>query len=157
MIELARVGVGHDNPTFRQVFTSRFIPGGTAEQLEWFNELCLKTTRPRSRPSCSRRARRSTSPRCSRRCGRRRWCCTRAATRSCPFRKGGCSRAAFPGAEFVELDSRNHVLLEHEPAWQRFQEAVLAFLRPAGTGRERSVFAALSAREREVLALMAEG
>ncbi len=33
-----------DNPTFRQVFTSRFIPGGTHEQLEWFNDLCLKTT-----------------------------------------------------------------------------------------------------------------
>ena len=33
-----------------------------------------------------------------------------------------------PGAEFVELDSRNHILLEHEPAWQRFREAVLAFV-----------------------------
>ena len=44
MIELARVAWGADNPTFRQVFTSRFFPGGTHEQLEWFNELCLKTT-----------------------------------------------------------------------------------------------------------------
>ena len=29
MAELARVVWGSDNPTFRQVFTSRFIPGGT--------------------------------------------------------------------------------------------------------------------------------
>ena len=35
---------GKDNPTFRQVFTSRFIPGGSREQLQWFNDLCLKTT-----------------------------------------------------------------------------------------------------------------
>jgi len=61
-----------------------------------------------------------------------------------------------PGAEFVELDSRNHILLEDEPAWQRFQDAVLAFLRPESAD-SASVFAALSAREREVLALMGDG
>jgi len=33
MIELAQVAWGKDNPAFRQVFTSRFIPGGTPEQL----------------------------------------------------------------------------------------------------------------------------
>ncbi len=44
MIDLARVAWGRANPVFRQVFTSRFIPGGTQEQLEWYNDLCLKTT-----------------------------------------------------------------------------------------------------------------
>src|SRR5215211_1342652 len=44
MIDLVRLGWGSDNPTFRQVFTSRFFPGGTDEQLGWFNDLCLKTT-----------------------------------------------------------------------------------------------------------------
>src|SRR5690606_30010500 len=40
MIDIARAGWGHDNPTFRQVFTSRFIPEATPAQLTWFNELC---------------------------------------------------------------------------------------------------------------------
>jgi pimeloyl-ACP methyl ester carboxylesterase len=40
MIDIARVGWGHDNPTFRQLFTSRFIPDATPAQLAWFNELC---------------------------------------------------------------------------------------------------------------------
>ena len=44
MVDLARADWGNDNPTFRQVFTSRFIPGASPEQLKWFNELCLKTT-----------------------------------------------------------------------------------------------------------------
>ena len=44
MVDLARVAWGKDNPAFRQVFTSRFIPGGSQEQLQWFNDLCLKTT-----------------------------------------------------------------------------------------------------------------
>ena len=28
------------------MFTSRFVPGATAEQLDWFNELCRRTTSP---------------------------------------------------------------------------------------------------------------
>jgi len=47
-------------------------------------------------------------------------------------------------------------LLAHEPAWQRFCDAVLEFLQPGDTSGD-SVFAALSARERQVLALMADG
>src|SRR6202007_127777 len=42
IIELARLSWGKDNPAFRQVFTSRFIPGGTEPQIAWFNELCQK-------------------------------------------------------------------------------------------------------------------
>jgi DNA-binding NarL/FixJ family response regulator len=54
-------------------------------------------------------------------------------------------------------DSRtSNILLEHEPAWQRFREAVLAFLQP-GEAAADSAFAALSARERQVLALITDG
>ena len=64
--------------------------------------------------------------------------------------------SGIPGAEFVELDSRNHILLEHEAAWQRFREAVLGFLQSDDVA-VASPFAALSARERQVLALIADG
>ena len=73
-----------------------------------------------------------------------------------PIAEGRVLASGIPGAEFVELDSRNHILLEHEPAWQRFRDAVLAFQQPGLTSSD-SVFAALSARERQVLALMADG
>jgi hypothetical protein len=33
-----------------------------------------------------------------------------------------------PGARFVALESRNHVVLSHEPAWQRFVDEVCEFL-----------------------------
>ena len=70
--------------------------------------------------------------------------------------EGRLLAAGIPGAEFVELDSRNHILLEDQPAWLRFQEALLAFLRPDRSA-EQSVFASLSEREREVLTLIADG
>ncbi len=46
IITLMRQGWGRDNPAFRQIFTSLFIPGGTAEQMQWFNDLQRITTSP---------------------------------------------------------------------------------------------------------------
>jgi pimeloyl-ACP methyl ester carboxylesterase len=43
---LMRLGWGTDDPAFRQMFTSQFIPGGTKEQADWFNDLQRKTTSP---------------------------------------------------------------------------------------------------------------
>lgn len=156
MIDLARVAWGHDNPTFRQVFTSRFFPGGTREQLDWFNELCLKATTGEIAASLleSRAIVDVTDSLDS----------VRVPTlvlhsrndEVVPVAEGRMLASRIPGAEFVELDSRNHVLLEHEPAWDRFREAVLSFIR-AKSSLEESAFAALSERERQVLALMAGG
>jgi pimeloyl-ACP methyl ester carboxylesterase len=156
MMDLMRVAWGKDNPTFRQVFTSRFIPGGSQEQLQWFNDLCLKTTsgeiaaslqESRSVLDISAELGGLTMP----------TLVVHARDDAvCPLAEGRLLASAIPGAEFVELDSRNHILLEHEPAWQRFCDAVLAFL-PTGQPAGHSAFAALSARERQVLALMADG
>ena len=60
----------------------------------------------------------------------------------CPVEEGQLLAAQIQGAEFVELDSRNHVLLEHEPAWRRFQDAVLSFVDVRATSNQ--AFAALS-------------
>jgi pimeloyl-ACP methyl ester carboxylesterase len=46
IVALAAPGWGRDNPAFRQVFTSRFIPGATSQQMDWFNELCRRTSSP---------------------------------------------------------------------------------------------------------------
>src|SRR6202453_5341289 len=42
----SRYGWGQENPAFRQLFTSLFIPGGTKEQADWFNELQRISTSP---------------------------------------------------------------------------------------------------------------
>jgi pimeloyl-ACP methyl ester carboxylesterase/DNA-binding CsgD family transcriptional regulator len=158
MIELARVAWGKPNPAFRQVFTSRFIPGGTPEQLQWFNDLCLKTTTGEIFSHLlTARGTVDVVPLLGE---------LRTPTQVLHGRddevvsiaEGRLMASRIPEAEFVELDSRNHILLEHEPAWQRFREAVLGFVQPAAAASSSgSAFAALSTREREVLALMSEG
>jgi pimeloyl-ACP methyl ester carboxylesterase/DNA-binding CsgD family transcriptional regulator len=158
IVELVRSGWGRDNPAFRQVFTSRFVPGGSPEQLAWFNELCRKTTSPAiAAELMSVRAEVDVVGLLPQ---------VRVPTlviharedAIVPLSAGRFLAASIPGAQFVELDSRNHVLLEHEPAWQRFQEAVLEFtgVLPADP-QEDGAFAALSPRERAVLALVTEG
>jgi len=158
LIDLTRLGWGKDNPVFRQVFTSRFIPGGTDEQIGWFNDLCRKTTSPEiaARLLESRatidvvalldQVRTPTLVLHSR------------EDDVVPIAEGHILAAGIPGAQFIELDSRNHVLLEHEPAWERFCAEVLEFTGRKGlTHDQEAVFGSLSPREREVLALITQG
>jgi pimeloyl-ACP methyl ester carboxylesterase/DNA-binding CsgD family transcriptional regulator len=157
IIELARLGWGTDNPAFRQVFTSRFIPGATDEQVGWFNELCRKTTSPenagrlmgaRAQIDVVERLPQVHTPTLV---------LHARQDDAIPFEEGRRLAAGIPGAQFVELDSRNHILLENEPAWDRFREAVLDFVGIAPPRGEDPAFAALSARERQVLVLVTEG
>jgi DNA-binding CsgD family transcriptional regulator len=83
-----------------------------------------------------------------------------------PFDEGRRIAAAIPGARFVELDSANHVLVEGEPAADRFKTVVGEFLgwereaprrRAADLPVASGELAALTPREREILDLVAGG
>lgn len=158
MIDLVRLEWGSDNPTFRQVFTSRFIPGGTDEQLDWFNDLCRKTLTPEiaARLLESRGTLDVTAL-----LGEVRTPTLVLHARGdvvAPIAEGHILAAGIPGSQFVELDSQNHILLENEPAWERFCDEVLEFMGLKGSARgEDPVFSSLSPREREVLTLITEG
>jgi DNA-binding CsgD family transcriptional regulator len=73
-----------------------------------------------------------------------------------PVEEGRLLAALVPDARLVLLGSSNHILLEDEPAWQRFLSELDAFL-PGGPAPPDGAAPALSAREHEVLALVAEG
>jgi pimeloyl-ACP methyl ester carboxylesterase/DNA-binding CsgD family transcriptional regulator len=158
LIDLTRLGWGKDNPAFRQVFTSRFIPGATDEQVGWFNELCRKTTSPEiAARLLETRATIDVSELLAQ---------VRAPTLVLhsrdddviPISEGHVLAAGIPGAQFIELDSKNHILLESEPAWERFCDEVLEFVGINGSSRDEDpAFDSLSPREREVLALITEG
>jgi len=77
-----------------------------------------------------------------------------------PVAEGKYLAELIPGARYVELESKNHVLIENEPAWARFLSEVRSF---TGSGNERvaaareTPFNHLTFREREVLELVAQG
>lgn len=158
IVDLTSLGWGRDNPAYRQLFTSAFIPGASAEQISWFNELCLRATAPEiaARMLAARGELnvRDLLPQV---------CVPTLVLHArhdeiVPFEAGKHLAASIPNAEFVQLDSRNHILLAHEPAWAQFQEAVLEFTgRPRSGRAEDPLLATLSARERQILAAVVAG
>ncbi len=158
IIDLIRSGWDSENPTFRQVFTSRFIPGGTDEQLEWFNDLCRKTTTPEI---AARLLEARASVDIVDLLGKVQTPTLVLHSREddvVPISEGRILAGGIANALFVELESKNHVLLEHEPAWKRFCNEVLEFTgQTVPSDGEDPAFATLSKREREVLGLIANG
>lgn len=128
MITLMRIGWGQDNPAFRQMFTSVFMPDAPPEQQSWFNELQRITTSPEN------------AARLVRAIGdvdvRERLARVRAPTLvlharheiMAPFAAGRELAAGIPGARIVGLESRNHLIPETDPAWARLVAEIDAFL-----------------------------
>ncbi len=158
LLELVELGWGRDNPAFRQLFTSLYIPGGTPEQMRWFNEL----ERLSCTPAHAARTLAAFGPIDVSEQAARLACPTlvlhaRGDARV-PFEEGRHLAGLIPGARFVPLDSRNHVLLEHEPAFAACFGEILAFLDALDPPARRTpAFAQLTPRELELLELLARG
>ena len=120
---------GQDNPAFRQFFAAAFLPEGTPEQWRWFCDLQRVTTTPelavRLRTTAAQIDVTALAPRVT----VPTLVLQATGDGVVPFDAGRDLAANIPGARFVPLESKNHVLLEDEPAWARFVEEVRAFLR----------------------------
>lgn len=179
LTQLIRLGWGQDNPAFRQLFTSFFIPDGTLEQFRWFNDLQRASSSPVNAAKFFSEFLRINV-------------CEQATQvqvptlvlhaqedGSIPFKEGRSLATLIPNAKFVPLNSKNHILLEAEPAWQRFLNEVQEFLatnaqsrpeieqEPQAQSQELSRVTlqaatapwvqSLTEREQEILELIAQG
>jgi class 3 adenylate cyclase/pimeloyl-ACP methyl ester carboxylesterase len=129
MKTLVKQGWGSDNPAFRQIFTSLLMPGATKEQMESFNELQRLSGSPEGAvrymettdgldvgellsqvkaPTLVMHARDDPIIRIDR---------------------GRELAAGIPGARFVALPGKNHVLLEQDPGLPLFFEELKDFLK----------------------------
>ena len=128
MITLVETGWGQDNPAFRQMWTTRFVPDGTVEQHRWFNELQRITTSPENAANVQR-ANRNIDVRSHLQRLRVPTLILHARGDAViPYSEGQECARLIPGARFVTLDSRNHLLLEDEPAFRVFVDEIRSFL-----------------------------
>lgn len=127
-LELARIGWGSDDPAFRQVFTSQFMPDGTLEQWEAFNELQRRTTSPenavRFMEVFANIDVTGIAPQVS--------CPTlilhsRSEVRV-PLEMARELATLIPGSRLIPLPSRNHILGADEPGWDAFLYELDRFL-----------------------------
>jgi DNA-binding winged helix-turn-helix (wHTH) protein/pimeloyl-ACP methyl ester carboxylesterase len=127
-VTLMREGWGRDNPASRQMFTSLIIPDATLEEMRWMNDLerqsatadtAIRLIRVLGDIDVTELLSRLSVPVLllhSREDAR------------VPFEHGLMLARAIPNARFVPLDSRNHLILSHEPAFPRLLEEIGSFL-----------------------------
>ncbi|HEX9071810.1 MAG TPA: alpha/beta fold hydrolase [Pseudolabrys sp.] len=127
-LSLMQHGWGDEHSAFMRAFSSLFIPNGTAEQNKWFADLQRMTTTaangirirmawhdidvaellPKIQvPTLVLHARHDNVV---------------------PLEQGRLLAASIPNARLVTLESDNHVLLEGEPAWEKFIGEIEDFL-----------------------------
>lgn len=155
---LIRAGWARPDNLFRRVFTNVFIPDATEEQMGWLDDLQRMST--------------STGNAVASRIARQEIDVTELlpslrmptlglharGDRAVSFDHGADIAARIPGARFVPLESRNHIVLGDEPAWTTIRREIEAFMEPERTAEPASsVLGELTAREREILYLAADG
>ncbi len=128
MVTLTRHGWGRDNPAYRQIWTQRFIPDGTAAQMDWFDELQrLSASSDNAARFLENFAQADISGRLAQiRVPTLVMHCDEDAV--VPFKLGRNVATRVPGARFVPIRSRNHLLLEDEPGWKTFLDEMRSFL-----------------------------
>jgi pimeloyl-ACP methyl ester carboxylesterase/DNA-binding CsgD family transcriptional regulator len=160
LVDLVRLGWGQDNPAFRKLFASMFVPEASEEQERWFSDLMRITSRPEI---AARIFEASSTLNVVDRLAAVRvpTLVIHARDDACvPYSEGRTFAAGIPGASFVTLEGRNHILLESEPAWARFRTAVSAFVGQDGAehaAASHACFDQLTERELDILRHLALG
>jgi len=127
-LTLVRLGWGKDNPAFRQLWTSLYAPDATPEQAQSFNDLQRISTSPENAVKLLTEMGKidvvdllaqvkvpTLVLHCRDEAG-------------VPFEEGRKIAAMIPGARFVPLEGRNHLLLEGAPSWGTFVKEIRRFL-----------------------------
>ena len=164
-LKLLKLSWGNPNPAYRQVFTTLLIPEGTPEQYAWFNNLQLISTSPENAMKVRRTFNTVDVREQAKMIKVPTMVIQAKQDASVLFEEGRQTAAHIPGARFTILESKNHVLMRTEPAWPYFWKEFYRFLEvgsespesKAGISAEDKIWLELSAREREVLRLLAEG
>ena len=128
VMTLTRSGWGQDNPAYRQIFSSTFMPSANPDELAWFNEFQRLTTSPDnavrflsvfSDIDVREQLAKVTVPTLV---------IHSLGDQRIPVSVGRDIAATIPNAQFVGLESDGHLLLGREPASQSFVDAVREFV-----------------------------
>jgi pimeloyl-ACP methyl ester carboxylesterase/DNA-binding CsgD family transcriptional regulator len=155
-IKLIELGWGRNEPSFRQIFTAQFMPDAPLEAIRGFNDYMPLTASAKTAAAIfanngfidvQDEARRIRCPALVLH-GRE--------DLRIPFEEGRLAAGLIPGARFIMLQTRNHILMPAEPSWREFLDALAAFYPPAPPAAGQG-FPGLTTREREILEFIAQG
>jgi pimeloyl-ACP methyl ester carboxylesterase/DNA-binding CsgD family transcriptional regulator len=156
LVGAIRAGWDKPNPAFRRLFTMRYLPQGTPEQMAWYDDIQQRTT---SAEIAARLCEKWSDVDVADLAPRVEAPTLVAHARgdgAVPFEQGRLLASLIPNARLLPLDSVNHLLLPDEPAWPVLV-AELSEFSGAQAAPASAPIEDLSAREVEVMRLVADG
>ncbi|CAN0606295.1 unnamed protein product, partial [Ectocarpus sp. 12 AP-2014] len=129
VLTLTRLGWGTSNSAYRHIFSQTFMPDADADTLAWFDDFQRQTTSPENavlfQEAFGEIDVRHLLPQ------------VKAPTlvlhargdQRIPISHGWELAAGIPNARLVTLESRSHIILGDEPAWQVCMQEIDQFLR----------------------------
>ena len=159
---LIKVGWERPTPEFRRVFTTLMIPDASEEQMSWLDELQRMAATADTAMLARSQRRQADARHVLRRLDLPTLVLHSRGDRMNNFDESRYLAAHIPGARLVALESKNHIVLEDEPAWPTLLREITEFVAPDRAGgvppdADDDELAVLSAREMDVLRLAAEG
>lgn len=155
-LKVMQLGWPNENPAYSEFFTSLHMPDATPEQKRSYNELLRITTSPENISGLIRSYWRFEMGDTAQRVRCPVLVLHARQDLIIPFDEGRSVAAMIPNATFVPLESRDHILVDSEPAWHQFAAAVQEFL-PAANASVSVKMGNLTPRERDVLQVLARG
>jgi pimeloyl-ACP methyl ester carboxylesterase/AraC-like DNA-binding protein len=128
MLTLTEVGWGADNPAYRQLFTNHYVPDATPKQMGWFNEMQRLSASPENAVRLQRVLSQIDVRDLLSQVETPTLIFHSRNDQAVPFSQGAELASGIPRAQFIPLESRNHILLADEPAWETFTTASRRFL-----------------------------
>lgn len=132
VMTLTKHGWGANNPAYRHIFSQTFMPDARPEELDWFDEFQRQTTSPEN----------AVKFQCAFADIDVRDLLSQVNVPTIIFHSRHDQRISLeqgrelaigiPNARFVPLESNNHILLGHEPAWQTLMSETQRFLKEHG-------------------------
>jgi pimeloyl-ACP methyl ester carboxylesterase/DNA-binding CsgD family transcriptional regulator len=128
MISLMRVGWGRENPAFRQVFAMQLFPDASAEQIRALEEQMRLSVSPKNAVRLESEMHRIDVRDLAPQITVPTLVLHSREDEAVPFEEGRLLASLIPNAQFVALESKNHLLTEQEAAWPKFVAVVRGFL-----------------------------
>ena len=157
-LKLIEFGWNNESPAFRQLHTMHSYPDTTQEQSRIITELMRGTTSPAIAAALLRVFWTVDNREAAARIKCPTLVLHAREDPRIPFEQGRMLAALIPGARFAPLESRNHLLVENETAWQQFAHELNDFLlTPSAASPGGLLQDDLTNREHQVLDLIAQG
>jgi pimeloyl-ACP methyl ester carboxylesterase len=128
LLTLIRTGWGQDNPAFRQMFSTMFIPSASAELMDSFNEMMRVATAPDVAARIMDVCARMDVTRLLSQVQAPTLILHGSGDAVQPIQEGRRLAASIPNSQMIELDTSNHMTVHTEPAMQIVVDEVERFV-----------------------------